>query len=167
MGPPEVAFPTLERFKIRIRDRLSLKLQREKTELYCQGDLPAITPLDLPRAGITIDGVFYSGMEVYWVAVGHRSYIQHWLGEKTEEILGVVEKTCNLLPDDLQAKWTLLTSSVSQKMSYSLSLQYPSDMMEAARKIAVGPGPVLPYCGHGDPLSPVQEAGLDNRPAGV
>ena len=84
-----------------------------------------------------------------------------------EEIREVVEKTCSLLQDDLQAKWSLLTTLVAQKMSYSLSLQYPSDMMEAARKIAVGPGPVLPYCGHGDPLSPVQEAGLGSRQAGV
>ena len=135
MGPPEVAFPALERFKNRIRERLSLKLQREKTEVYCQGDLPANTPPDLPRAGVIVEGVFYPGMEVYGVAVGHRSYVQHWLGEKTEEILEVVEKTCDLLPDDLQAKWTLLTSSVAQKMSYSLSLQYPSDMLEAARNM--------------------------------
>ena len=52
-----------------------------------------------------------------------------------EEIREVVEKTCSLLQDDLQAKWSLLTTLVAQKMSYSLSLQYPSDMRPAAAAI--------------------------------
>ena len=45
------------------------------------------------------------------------------------------DKTCSLLENDLQAKWTLLTSSVAQKMSYSLSIQYPSDILLAATQI--------------------------------
>ena len=135
MGPPDVAFLALNRFKERIRYRLSLKVQREKTEVYCQGELPLDTPADLPRAGVILDGVFYPGMEVYGVAVGHNQYVANWLENKVEEIREVVDKTCSLLDDDLQAKWTLLTSSVAQKMSYTLSLQYPSDILPAATKV--------------------------------
>ena len=40
----------------------------------------------------------------------------------------MIEKTCSLLEDDLQAKWTFLTSSIGQKLTYHQSLQYPSDM---------------------------------------
>ena len=40
----------------------------------------------------------------------------------------MAEKTCSLLEDNLQAKWTFLTSSSSQKLSYHQSLQYPIDM---------------------------------------
>ena len=55
-----------------------------------------------------------------------------WIDKKVAEIIEVVDKTCDLLENDLQAKWTLLTSSVSQKLSYSLGLQYPSDIRAAA-----------------------------------
>ena len=135
MGPPQIAFPALQRFKVKIRARLSLNLQMEKTEVYCKGELPDCSPPDLPRAGVTLEEEFFPGMEVYGVAVGHRRYVADWLEGKVEEIRKVVEKTCTLLEDDLQAKWTLLTSSVAQKMSYSLSLQYPSDMRAAATTI--------------------------------
>ena len=52
-----------------------------------------------------------------------------------EEITEVVTKTCDLLEQDLQAKWTMLTASVAQKLSYSLSLQYPSDIRAAASRL--------------------------------
>jgi hypothetical protein len=48
---------------------------------------------------------------------------------KVEEMAEVLIKTCDLI---LQSKWTLLTSFVSQKLSYLLSLQYPSDICKAA-----------------------------------
>ena len=47
----------------------------------------------------------------------------------------MVSKTCDLLAEDLQAKWTMLTASVAQKLSYSLSLQYPSDIRAAATRL--------------------------------
>ena len=117
MGPPEVAYPTLARLKTKIQARLSLKLQMEKTEVYCEGDLPSFTPQDLPRAGVILEGEFFPGMEVYGVAMGHQSYVGHWLEGRLEEIREVLEKTCSLLQDNLQSKWTLLTALVAQKMS--------------------------------------------------
>ena len=79
MGPPEGAYPALARFKTKIRARLSLKLHMEKTEVYCEGDLFACTPPDLPRAGVILEGELFPGMEVYGVAVGHQRYVGHWL----------------------------------------------------------------------------------------
>ena len=46
-----------------------------------------------------------------------------------------MEKTCSLLENDLQAQWTFLVSSVSQKFSYHQSLQYPSDIRPHAERL--------------------------------
>ena len=134
LGPPDAVFAALENFSRNIQ-HCGLVLQREKTELFAWGELPPNTPADLKRAGVMINGVFAPGMECYGVGIGSPAYISNYLGGIVEEITEVVNKTCNLLEEDLQAKWTLLTASVSQKLSYSLSLQYPSDIREAARQL--------------------------------
>ena len=69
------------------------------------------------------------------MAIGSPGYVSHYLGSIVEEITEVVTKACDLLEEDLQAKWTVLTASVSQKLSYSLSLQYPSDILAAATEL--------------------------------
>ena len=51
------------------------------------------------------------------------------------EIEQEVAKTCSLLADDLQAKWTLLLASTQQKFGYWLSLQYPSDVARPAARL--------------------------------
>ena len=35
-------------------------------------------------------------------------YVAQWLNEKVKEISKVVEETCSLLEEDLQAKWTIM-----------------------------------------------------------
>ena len=82
-----------------------------------------------------VDGVFAPGMECYGVAIGSPAFISNYLNTIVEEITEVVSKTCDLLEQDLQAKWTMLTASVAQKLSYSLSLQYPSDIRAAAARL--------------------------------
>ena len=47
----------------------------------------------------------------------------------------MVRKTCILLPEDQQAKWALLSSSISHKFDYHLALQYPSNMVGPARHL--------------------------------
>ena len=131
-GPPATVFAALARFEQRIYERCFLALQRKKTEVFNWGELPPDTPEDLKRAGSMVDGVFQPGMECYGVSIGTDRFVADWINKKVAEIIQVVDKTCGLLENDLQAKWTLLTSSVSQKLSYSLGLQYPSDIQAAA-----------------------------------
>ena len=52
-----------------------------------------------------------------------------------EDMPRVANKSCDLLEGDLQALWTLLSSSVSQKLGYHLSLQYPSVMRAAISRL--------------------------------
>jgi hypothetical protein len=135
IGPPNIVYPSLERFSTAIQERCALKLQRAKTEVFCWGELPDGTPRDLRRAGVEVDGVFQPGMECYGIAVGTDAFVSWYLERKVEEIQGVVEKTCSLLENDLQAQWTFLTASVSQKLSYHQSLQYPSDIRPHAERL--------------------------------
>ena len=74
-------------------------------------------------------------MECYGVAIGTPAYVSNFMDKVAEEITEVVMNTCDLLEQDLQAKWTMLTASVAQKLSYSLSLQYPSDIIAVAKRL--------------------------------
>ena len=56
LGPPAVVYPALERFEQRIQARCCLSLQRDKTEVFCWGELPPDTPPELKRAGAMVDG---------------------------------------------------------------------------------------------------------------
>ena len=135
LGPPEAVFPALEEYSRKIRERCGLSLQRQKTEVFCWGDLPPQTPADMRRAGIRVGEEFAPGLEVYGIGVGSDEYVQEYLGKKVKEIGEVVLRSCDLLEPDLQAKWTLLSSSVSQKLSYHLALQYPTDIAAAAERL--------------------------------
>ena len=137
MGPPETVFPALQRFEEATRRRCGLKLQRAKTEVFCWGELPEDTPADLRRAGVVVDGVFAPGMECYRVAVGTDRFVRNFLDKKVEELAKVALASTNLLEADLQALWTLLSASISQKMSFLTSLQYPSDIRAAADRADV------------------------------
>ena len=132
MGPAECIFPALKEFARKIEARCNLILQRIKTEVFGWGNLPPNTPGDMRRAGVMLDGVFFLGFECYGVGIGSEAFVKNFIGGKVEEVCKVVQKSCHLLEGDLQAKWTLLSSSVSQKLGYLLSLQYPSDIKEAA-----------------------------------
>ena len=134
-GPAGLVYPALERFAGRILERCGLRLQRTKTEIFCWGELPPGTPADLRRAGSEVNGNFEPGMECYGIGIGTDAFVSAFLESKVDEIKEVVEKTCELLEDDLQAKWTFLTSSISHKLSYHLALQYPSDIRPHAERL--------------------------------
>ena len=125
----------MERFAASILERCFLRLQRAKTEIVCWGELPAGTPADLRRAGAEVDGVFEPGMECYGIGIGTDRFVSNYLASKVEEIGEVARKTMDLLENDLQAQWTFLTSSISKKLSYHLSLQYPSDIRPHAVRL--------------------------------
>ena len=133
-GPANAVFPALDRFEASLQRRCGLYLQRMKTSVFAWEDLPAETPTELKRAGVELDGAFYPGFDCYGIAIGVDEYVRDFL-EKVSEVADVVKKTCNLLQDDLQAKWTLLSSSISHMLDYHMSLQYPSDMLGPARQL--------------------------------
>ena len=74
-------------------------------------------------------------LNVSGVPIGSPGFVENWLETKVDEISELVEKTCELLVDDLRAKWTLLLSSIQQKFGYWLSLQYPTDVQRAATRL--------------------------------
>ena len=53
------------------------------------------------------------GSSSYGIGIGSDAYVNAYLTSIEEDIKEVAEKTCSLLEDDLQAKWTFLTSSIS------------------------------------------------------
>ena len=134
-GASEEVIPAYLRFEAAILERCGLRIQRQKTVIYCRGDLPPNTPHGLTRAGLEGGGVFHDGFECVGVAIGSPGYVKRWLELKVDRIEEEVDKTCSLLEEDLQAKWTLLLSSTQQKFSYWLSLQYPSDVSESAVRL--------------------------------
>ena len=135
MGPGATVFPALNNFETRIWRRCGLRLQREKTEVFAWGELPPETPADLRRAGTIVEGQFAAGFDCYGVAVGEDRFVEDFLQKKVEEIARVARASCVLLEGDLQAKWTLLSSSVSKKFGYHLALQYPSHSRTAAARL--------------------------------
>ena len=46
-----------------------------------------------------------------------------------------VDKVMKLLKDNHQAAWVLLSTSLSKQLDFSLTLQYPSDMLEPAAEM--------------------------------
>jgi hypothetical protein len=118
--------------ELAIKRRCGLNIQRAKTEVFCWGELPPGTPDGLRRAGVEVDGVFAPGMICYGVAVGSDRFVRNFLEGKVEELGSTALASMNLLEADLQALWTLLSASVSQKFSYLTSLQYPSDIQAGA-----------------------------------
>ena len=135
VGPPEAVFRSYLRFEEAILIRCNLRIQRQKTMVYCRQDLPDCTPDGLSRAGVEVEGAFEPGFVCVGVAIGSRAFVSSWLDSKVSEIEQEVVKTCSLLAGDLQAKWTLLISSTQQKFGYWLSLQYPSDVEDSAARL--------------------------------
>ena len=107
--------------------------QRTKTEVFARGELPVVTPLDLRRAGVYVDGVFYPGFECYGVGIGTDIFFRSYCEGKVQEIKDVVMKSCELMDQDSQAKWTLLSFSIAHNLGYHLSLQYTSDIFPFAK----------------------------------
>ena len=77
-------------------------------------------------------------LECYGIGIGSSAYVNAYLASIVEEIQGVAEETSSLLEDNLQAKWTFLTYSISQKLSYHQSLQYPTGLHMPRGEVGLG-----------------------------
>ena len=46
-----------------------------------------------------------------------------------------IDKMMHLLHRDSQAAWVILSTAMAHQLDYSLSLQYPTDMLECATRL--------------------------------
>ena len=127
---------TLEVFSRDVEEMCGLVLQRNKTEvLSWDGSLRAGTPPGLVRAGETVDGQWEPGKICYGIPVGTDVYVQHKLDEKVTQVATEVDTVCEVLQEEHQSLWTVLRSSISQKLDYWLTLVYPSLVRTAAERM--------------------------------
>ena len=132
VGPPEKVFQALEEFSNNVRQRCSLHLQESKTEVFAWGELPAVTPPTMKRAGIQEGSSFHPGFLCYGIPVGSNTYVRAVLEEKAKEISTTAEEVASILGEDAQALWVVLHRSLSNKLDYHLTLCYPSDIRPVA-----------------------------------
>ena len=125
-------FPALAHLEAALREECGLTLQRQKTEVFAWGDLPAGTPMELKRAGEVVGGVFQPGFDCYGIPLGTDAYVGHALREKGLEVQRDMEQVAATLSQDSQALWVALHRSLAHKMDYHLSLCYPSDILPTA-----------------------------------
>ena len=136
LGPAELVPVALEMFSREVEEKCGLVLQRSKTEVFSwDGNLPAGTPDGLVRAGQEVAGQWEPGMICYGVPVGTDNYVEQKLEEKISEVGSEVETVCEVLEEEHQALWTVLRSSISQKLDYWLTLVYPSQVLAAAQSM--------------------------------
>ena len=136
LGPPDLVCTALENFSQNVLENCGLVLQRSKTEVYSRdGVLPAGTPEGLVRAGGMIAGQWEPGMICYGVPVGSDCYVEFMLDKKVTEVAQEVGTICEVLESERQALWTVLRSSISQRLDYWLALVYPSNVRAAAEKM--------------------------------
>ena len=133
IGPPEIVFDAMEQFRSDILAACSLTLQKDKTKIYHQSGLrPPQAPADMPLAGEEVDGRWLPGFTCYGVEIGCDAFVKHKLDIKVAELVKEVDDIMELLAEDKQAAWTILSTAVAHQLDYSLTLQYPTDMLEGA-----------------------------------
>ena len=64
--------------------------------------------------------------------IGCDAYVKHKLDIKVGELVKEVDDIMELLVEDKQAAWTILSTAVAHQLDYSLTLQYPTAMLEGA-----------------------------------
>ena len=138
IGPGSVVFPALEKFAQQILENCLLRLQVSKTEVFSwEENLPEQAPQGMRRAGEVVDGEWEHGFMCYGMAVGSDKYVRNRLMAKVDEVTDQVNSVRKVLgpQKDLQAILAVLQCSLSQKLDWQLSLNYPSDVKEAAKKL--------------------------------
>ena len=137
IGPEEVVFPAVEHFRDAIQQECGLTLRLSKCLVYTQsGELPAQAPAGMKRAGIEEEGgTWLPGFRCYGVYIGSDRYVRNMLAKEATRICQEIDKVMHLLRKDSQAAWIILSSAMAHQLDYSLTLQYPSDMLECATRV--------------------------------
>ena len=128
----------MEQFRDAIKQECGLNLRLSKCLVYTQsGVLPAQAPAGMKRAGTEEEegGAWLPGFRCYGVYIGSDRYVQQMLAKEATRICGEIDKVMHLLRRDSQAAWVILSSAMAHQLDYSLSLQYPSDMLECATRV--------------------------------
>lgn len=134
MGLPSLVFEVLEKFISDMSTKCGLTLQRSKTEVYSPNFVPEI-PSEFNHAGLMINEVWNAGMICYGIPIGSDSYVKHMLSKKVDEISNQAECISTILEEEKQSLWTILRSSLAQKLEFWLSLCYPTQVRDAAEKM--------------------------------
>ena len=126
-------FQALAAFAADILEHCGLTLETTKTKIYeATGRRPPEAPPTMPLAGVKVGEQWLPGFTCYGVEIGSNAYVKHSLRARVEEIIDQIDKVMHLLRDDPQAAWVLLSTAHAHQLDYSLTLQYPSDMLEGA-----------------------------------
>ena len=123
----------MESFRASIREHCGLNLRLSKSLVYTQsGEMPPGAPDGMEQAGIRAEegGPWLSGFRCYGVYIGSDAYVRHMLKKEAERICGEIDQVMHLLRKDSHAAWILLSTAMAHQLDYSLTLQYPSDMLE-------------------------------------
>ena len=88
----------------------------------------------MERAGTKDEeGRWLPGFRCYGAFIGSDDYVRQQLRKEATRICTDIDKVMHLLREDSQAAWVILSSAMVHQLDYSLTLQYPSDMLECAR----------------------------------
>ena len=91
--------------------------------------------VDIPLAGVTVDGVFFPGFLLYGVPVGDDTYAEVMMEQKVKEVAEDAVRASKLLAVEPQGLWTILRLIIKFQFEYWLGLVYPSQVMAAAKGI--------------------------------
>ena len=107
----------MERFAAAVLESCNLKLQVSKTKVYLKSvEKPPEAPANMPRAGEMVGGQWEAGFMCYGIAIGTKRYVQSRLQGKVEKLSGDIDQVMDLLQQDSQAAWTLLSCSLSSQL---------------------------------------------------
>ena len=137
IGPAEVVFPAVANFREVIKESCGLNLRLSKCLVYTRtGELPPEAPAGMERAGTKDEeGRWLPGFRCYGVFIGSNDYVRHQLRKESTRICSDIDKVMQLLREDSQAAWVILSSAMVHQLDYSLTLQYPSDSLECAEMV--------------------------------
>ena len=78
---------------------------------------------------------WHPGFTCYGVEIGSPGFVKHMLRQRLMRLEGEIDNIMSLLKNDKQAAWVVLSSSLAHTLDYTLTLQYPSDVLEAAAQL--------------------------------
>ena len=114
----------------------NLRLQISKTKIFhTSGTKHLQAPASMPVAGEDVEGSWLPGFKCYGAYIGSNQYVKFKLGQKVEELISDIDTIIELLKEDSHAAWSMLSRILTQQFDYLQSLQYPSNIAEAAERL--------------------------------